>query len=172
MTRPSSHTRSWLVLAACLAVPGTPLAGAGQIEDRPSASARADSVRADSLLEARTSEVARGLRCAVCQGISIQESPSALAQEMRAVVREQLRAGRTPEEVRAYFVSKYGEWILLSPKPRGLNLVLYVLPAAVLLGGGLLIFRAVRRWTAVPGAGAQGEVPATPARAPPPESGA
>jgi cytochrome c-type biogenesis protein CcmH len=108
---------------------------------------RADSVRADSVLEARTAAVAAQLRCAVCQGISIEDSPSSLAREMREVVKEQLRAGRTPEEVTEYFVSKYGEWILLSPKARGLNLMIYVLPALLLLSGLALIAVTVRRWT-------------------------
>lgn len=102
---------------------------------------------ADTALEARTSAVAATLRCPVCQGESIQESPSALAQQMRAVVRDRLRAGQTPDEVRAYFVSRYGEWILLEPTMKGLNLVLYVLPI-VLIGGGLvLVVFLVRRWT-------------------------
>ena len=103
--------------------------------------------RGDSALEARTTAVASTLRCPVCQGESIQESPSALAQQMRAVVRDRLRAGESPEQVKAYFVARYGEWILLEPKMTGLNVVLYVLPV-VLIGGGLvLIVILVRRWT-------------------------
>ena len=102
---------------------------------------------ADSTLETRTSAVASQLRCPVCQGLSIQDSPSELAQSMRAVVRDQLAAGRTPEEVKAYYVSKYGEWILLAPKPSGFNLLAYLLPVLVVLGGGLAIALAVRRWT-------------------------
>lgn len=66
---------------------------------------------------------------------------------MRAVVRDQLAAGRTAEQVHAYFVSKYGEWILLEPEPRGLNLAVYLLPVFALLGGAGLIAVVVRRWT-------------------------
>ena len=106
-------------------------------------------IDADSALESRTSVLAGQLRCAVCQGISIQESPSALAREMRAVVKEQLRDGRTPEEVKAYFVSKYGEWVLLQPTPHGLNLLLYVLPGVLVVGGFIWIGVVVRRWSAV-----------------------
>ena len=102
---------------------------------------------ADSALEARTSAVASQLRCPVCQGLSIQDSPSELAQSMRAVVRDQLAAGKTPDEVKAYYVSKYGEWILLAPKPSGFNLVAYLLPVVIVIGGGLVIALAVRRWT-------------------------
>jgi cytochrome c-type biogenesis protein CcmH len=84
----------------------------------------------------------------VCQGESIQDSPAALAQEMRAIVREQLAAGRTPDDVKAYFVDKYGEWILLRPKAQGWNMLVYVLPLVVLLIGAAVIVRATRRWTA------------------------
>jgi cytochrome c-type biogenesis protein CcmH/NrfF len=63
-------------------------------------------VTKDSVLEARTSAVASQLRCPVCQGLSIQDSPSDLSQQMRSLVRDQLAAGKTPDEVKAYFVSK------------------------------------------------------------------
>jgi cytochrome c-type biogenesis protein CcmH len=102
------------------------------------------------VLEARTSAVAAQLRCPVCQGLSIQDSPSELAQSMRSLVRDQLAEGKTPEQVKAYFVSKYGEWILLSPAPHGFNLLAYGLPVLIVLGGGALIALAVRRWTAAP----------------------
>ena len=105
-------------------------------------------MKGDAALEARTSAVAAQLRCPVCQGLSIQDSPSELAQSMRALVRDQLAAGKTPDEVKAYFVSKYGEWILLAPKPSGFNLVAYAIPFLVIFGGGALVVLAVRRWTA------------------------
>ena len=101
----------------------------------------------DTALESRVRAVASELRCPVCQGESIQDSPAALAQEMKAIVREQLAAGRTPDEVKAYFVEKYGEWILLRPKARGWNVLVYVLPLLVLVVGALVIARAMRRWS-------------------------
>lgn len=101
----------------------------------------------DSALEARTSAVASQLRCPVCQGLSIQDSPSDLSRSMRAVVRDQLAQGKSPDEVKAYFVSKYGEWILLQPKASGFNLLAYAVPLLVVIGGGLVILFAVRRWT-------------------------
>ncbi len=104
----------------------------------------------DSALEARTSAVAAQLRCPVCQGLSIQDSPSELAQSMRSLVRDQLAQGKSPEQVKAYFVSKYGEWILLSPAPHGFNLLAYAIPVLMVLGGGAFIAVAVRRWTSSP----------------------
>ena len=103
------------------------------------------SVRADSALEARTAEVARTLRCPVCQGESIQESPADLAQQMRILVKDMLREGKTPDEIRAYFVERYGEWILLEPKLTGLNVVLYALPIVLIVGGAVFILWFVRR---------------------------
>jgi cytochrome c-type biogenesis protein CcmH len=102
---------------------------------------------ADSALEARTSAVAAKLRCPVCQGESIQDSPSTLAREMRGVVKEKLRAGETPDQIEAYFVARYGEWILLEPTTKGLNLMLYVFPVILVIGGVSLVFFLVRRWT-------------------------
>ena len=106
----------------------------------------------DTALDARVREVASELRCPVCQGESIEDSPAALAQEMKAIVREQLAAGRTPDEVKAYFVEKYGEWILLRPKARGWNVLVYLLPLLALLGGAAVVARATRRWSTVSGA--------------------
>jgi cytochrome c-type biogenesis protein CcmH len=104
-------------------------------------------VVADSALEARTSAVASQLRCPVCQGLSIQDSPAELAVQMRSLVREQIAAGKSPDEVKAFFVSKYGEWILLAPKPHGFNLLAYLVPILAVLGGGIAVALAVRRWT-------------------------
>lgn len=66
---------------------------------------------------------------------------------MRAVVRDRLRAGNTPDEVKAYFVSKYGEWILLDPTMKGLNILLYAIPVLLVVGGLALVAVLVRRWT-------------------------
>jgi cytochrome c-type biogenesis protein CcmH len=77
----------------------------------------------------------------------VEDSPTELARQMRAVVREQLAAGRSPDDVRAYFVDKYGEWILLQPKASGFNLLVYVLPWLAVLAGMTVIVLAVRRWT-------------------------
>lgn len=101
----------------------------------------------DSALEAKVRSVASQLRCPVCQGLSLQDSPSELSQEMRDLVREQLRAGKSPAEVKQYFVGRYGEWILLDPQAHGFNWVVYLLPVGVLVVGGAGLTLAVRRWT-------------------------
>ena len=93
--------------------------------------------------------VAAELRCPVCQGLSLADSPSELSQEMKDVIRAQLAEGKSPAEVKAYFVSKYGEWILMEPKAEGFNLAVYVLPVLALLGGGAFVFFTARRWVRV-----------------------
>lgn len=101
----------------------------------------------ESALDRRTREVASKLRCPVCQGLSINDSPAELAVEMKGVVREQLAAGKSPEEVREYFIDKYGTWVLLEPEPRGFNALVYALPVLGVLGGALFVWAYVRRLT-------------------------
>lgn len=110
-------------------------------------------------LDNLTAEVAAELRCLVCRGQSVLESSSQLAQEMKAVIRERLAGGESPDAVKAYFVRSYGEYILLRPKAQGVSLLVYLLPALVLLGGGLLLFRLFGRWTR-PAAATAGPGPA------------
>src|SRR5690606_32462384 len=86
------------------------------------------------------------------QGLSLQDSPSELSQEMKDVIRAQLAEGRTPEEVKAYFVSKYGEWILMEPKAQGFNLAVYLLPVVGLLAGAAFVFLTARKWVRQGGA--------------------
>jgi cytochrome c-type biogenesis protein CcmH len=101
-------------------------------------------------LEDATRELASALRCPVCQGVSIHDSPTELAREMKGVIRQQLAEGRTPDEVKGYFVERYGEWVLLEPEARGFNLVVYLLPLVGLLAGGWMVAGMVRRWTRTP----------------------
>lgn len=108
----------------------------------------AASQRTGDELDDLTARVADRLRCPVCRNQSVLESSSTLAREMQAEIRRRLARGESPEEVEAYFVSRYGEWILLQPPARGINLLVYVLPVVALLLGGWVVVRLVRRWTA------------------------
>lgn len=99
-------------------------------------------------LDARAADIAAKLRCPVCSGQSVLESNSAIAQEMQEVIRERLEQGDGEREVLAYFRGAYGDWIILRPRATGLNLLVYVLPAVALLGGGLWLFVVLRRWSA------------------------
>jgi cytochrome c-type biogenesis protein CcmH len=97
-------------------------------------------------LEEQTRALAAELRCVVCQNLSVADSPSEMAQQMRAIVREQLAGGKTPEEIKDFFESKYGEWVLLKPKTSGFSLLLWFLPyVALALGVGVAMW-SIRRW--------------------------
>ena len=99
-------------------------------------------------LDARAAEIAAELRCPVCRNQSVVESNADLSREMQALVRERLVAGDTPDEVKEYFVSRYGEWILLEPQRRGINWLVWGLPFVVLILGGVLAVTLLRRWAA------------------------
>lgn len=116
-------------------------------EPAPSAAAPSGTSNvAETQLEHDVRDLAAELRCPVCQGLSLQDSPSELSQEMKDVIRTQLAQGRTKDEVRAYFVSKYGEWILMEPRPEGFNLAVYILPVGGLLAGAAFVFLTARKW--------------------------
>lgn len=103
---------------------------------------------ADSIaLERRVREIAGQIRCPVCLNLSIGDTPSELGRDMRALIRDRLQRGETDEQVIQYFVDRYGEWILMQPTARGVNLLVWLLPAAAVLGGGVVVILAVRRWT-------------------------
>ncbi|HET7631634.1 MAG TPA: cytochrome c-type biogenesis protein [Gemmatimonadaceae bacterium] len=131
-----------------LAAPGTLVAQSGPpLAVDTTSPAIHSSFMSDSALEAATTAIASQLRCPVCRGESIQDSPSELAGEMRTLVKTKLAAGESPAAVKAYFVSKYGEWILLDPTAHGFNLVLYAAPFVLVLGGLAVVVIAVRKWT-------------------------
>jgi len=100
-----------------------------------------------SVDERTVTEIAAELRCVVCQSLSVADSPSETAHQMRGVIRERLAAGETPDQIKAYFVEKYGEWILLAPPRRGFTLLVWIVPYAALLAGVLLVIVVVRRWS-------------------------
>jgi cytochrome c-type biogenesis protein CcmH len=103
--------------------------------------------RAAQVDEEQVREIGSQLRCVVCQSMSVADSPSETAHQMRELIRERLAAGDTPEQVKAYFVDKYGLWILLSPPRQGFNLLIWVVPFVGLGLGLVLVFLLVRRWS-------------------------
>jgi cytochrome c-type biogenesis protein CcmH len=98
-------------------------------------------------LQAQTKEVAKTLRCAVCQSESVWESNAELALQMREIIRERLQQGESPEQIRTYFVGRYGDFILLKPRTFGLNWLLWGGPFLLLLMGGLFLLKNIRSWT-------------------------
>lgn len=141
------------MMAILLTVASGPSVASAQ-EPMAEADAAADSAeltdRRAAALDAKSAEIAARLRCPVCSGQSVLESNAPISQEMQQLIRERLERGQTEEEIIAYFRSSYGDWIVLQPRPTGWNLLVYVLPAVVLVGGGALLIIVLRRWSARP----------------------
>ena len=101
---------------------------------------------AATVSEEEVHAIATQLRCVVCQNLSVADSPSEMARQMRDLIRERLAAGDRPEQVMAYFVQRYGDWVLLAPPARGLNLLLWLAPFGAVVAGLALVVTLARRW--------------------------
>jgi cytochrome c-type biogenesis protein CcmH len=133
-TAPPDHTPVDLAHAASIAGPprGPRLTGAA--------------------LEAEAQHVAAVLRCPVCQGLSVGDSPSAMATNMRQQIRELLAAGFDEDQILSYFEASYGEFVRLQPPLRGVNWLVWLAP-----GLGLLLGLGIVSWVL---RGASAEMPA------------
>jgi cytochrome c-type biogenesis protein CcmH len=136
-----------LGLLALLSLP--PAAGA---RDRPAPPASSSGIGAPkgpplsgAELDARTADVGALLRCPVCQGLSVADSPATMALNMKAEVREKLAAGYDQEQILEDFERSYGEFVRLEPPLRGVNWLVWIGPLAGLLGGGVVVAWALRR---------------------------
>jgi len=119
-----------LVLALQVQVPD-----AEQFVGRPQGAPITD----PSTLHQRTQEVASLLRCPVCQGLSIADSPSEMAVNMKGQVRELLARGYTQEQILAYFERSYGQFVLLKPKMNGLGAAVWILPLLAIAIGVVVV---------------------------------
>lgn len=127
----------WVVVAAILAVG---LAIAWTARPQPlTAAERVDRISAE-------------LRCPVCQGLSVQDSPSETARSMRALVAQRVAEGRTDDEIRAEFVRSYGDWILLSPPLLSFGGLVWLVPVAAIVLGAVLAWSRARAPAASPAA--------------------
>lgn len=102
--------------------------------------------------EARVMVLGKQLRCAVCQGVSIADSPASMARAQLDKVRELVAEGKSDQEIRDYFVARYGEWALLEPTKTGLNGFLWLAPVAMLVLGAILIMGQVKKGQPAPAA--------------------
>lgn len=117
----------------------------------PSAAVEPGEMLDDPALEARAREISATLRCLVCRNESIDESNADLARDLRILLRERLSAGDTDDEAVNYIVARYGDFVLLKPRFRGGNILLWLSgPAALLIGLVVTVVFIRRRNSAAP----------------------
>ena len=109
----------------------------------------------DPVQEAQAREIFRDVRCLVCQNESIDDSEAELAQDLRKIVREQVKAGKSESEVKRFLTDRYGEFVLLTPSFSVGNLLLWGGPFLVVLAGAALLLARLRNRT--PDAGLSSE---------------
>ncbi|MDQ1374963.1 MAG: cytochrome c-type biosis protein CcmH [Actinomycetota bacterium] len=95
---------------------------------------------------ARSSRLAKEVRCPTCRGLSAAESDAKAAQAVRAEIRSRVAAGQSDAEIRAYLASRYGDDILLRPEGSGMTALVWALPVVVLVCGAAGLAVAFRRW--------------------------
>ncbi|MGH9458494.1 MAG: cytochrome c-type biogenesis protein [Thermoanaerobaculia bacterium] len=108
-------------------------------------------------LQAKTKEVASLLRCPVCQGLSIYDSPATMAVNMRHQVEDLVAAGYDRDQILEYFEASYGEFVRLQPKMRGMNWIVWAAPAVLAAIGAWAVFAFLRRSQRTPSESATGE---------------
>ncbi len=96
-------------------------------------------------LDDRVYAIARQLMCPVCAGQTVAESDSALAREMKTIIRQKLQAGERPDQIVRYFVGQFGETVLAEPRPGGVSLILYAAPPLALIVGLVIAVVFIRR---------------------------
>ncbi len=111
----------------------------------PSLAVQPDEVMEDSALEARARALSAGLRCMVCQNQSIDDSDAPLARDIRILIRQRIAQGESNEVVRAYLVSRYGNFILLKPPFKPETWLLWLSPPLTLCAGLAAVLVARRR---------------------------
>ena len=111
----------------------------------PALAVRPDEILADPALEARARTLSQGLRCLVCRNESIDDSDAPLAHDLRVLLRDRLVAGDSDTQAVDYIVARYGEFVLLNPTTKGVNLSLWGAGPAALLAGAWLALSVTRR---------------------------
>lgn len=99
----------------------------------------------DPAVEARLNKLSKELRCLVCRNESLADSPAGLADDLRREIREQIKAGKSDQEIIAFLQARYGEYILYRPRVTPLTYLLWFGPFVLLLGGLALLFYYIKQ---------------------------
>ncbi|MCC7104475.1 MAG: cytochrome c-type biogenesis protein CcmH [Chloroflexi bacterium] len=101
--------------------------------------------RADSL-DDQVRQIAKQLQCPICESVSVADSPSELAGQMRALIRKKLEAGESEQQILDSFVAAYGDGVLTEPPRRGLSLLVWIGPVIGLAFGAAIVWLVLRAW--------------------------
>jgi cytochrome c-type biogenesis protein CcmH len=114
-------------------------------------------------LDARLKSLESELRCLVCQNQTLAESNAPLAEDLRREVRELAVSGKSDDEIRAYLVARYGDFVLYKPPVEPVTYLLWFGPFLLLAGGAAIWFVLLRRRSATRGSATDGQPASTPA---------
>ena len=98
-----------------------------------------DRLKADEIKS--ENEIAKNLRCLICQGQSVHDSDSEFAISLKLVINEKIQQGMSEEEIYSFLKMKYGEWILYDPVFNRNTYFLWLLPILIFLAGGAIIIK-------------------------------
>jgi cytochrome c-type biogenesis protein CcmH len=114
-----------------------------------------------SSIEQRTQDINRLLMCPICPGESIDQSQNNLAKQMRGIVRDQIELGWTDQEIRTFWIERYGPSVLMEPPQSGFNLLAWVVPFVFLLGAMSTVYMVLRSMRNFRGRSGSEEITAT-----------
>lgn len=99
----------------------------------------------DPVAEKRAVKLEEQLRCLVCQNETIAASQADLAKDLRKEIREQIRAGKSDDQIKQFLVDRYGDFVLYKPPLKATTVLLWAGPFALLVGGVIVLFVYLRR---------------------------
>lgn len=109
----------------------------------------------------QVNSIAHQLYCPVCENTPLDVCPTEACRQWRDLIRQQLSEGWTADQIKQYFVQQYGARVLDQPPAAGLNVLFYVVPGLIIVGGAVLLLRAMRTWSRTsPAAPAKPDQPA------------
>jgi cytochrome c-type biogenesis protein CcmH len=95
----------------------------------------------DPQIEQRMQALTQQLRCLVCQNETLADSRADLAEDLRKEIREQMKAGKSDQEIIAFLTQRYGDFVLYKPPVKATTYLLWFGPFVLLLGGTLVLYR-------------------------------
>lgn len=99
----------------------------------------------DPAQERKAQELMLTIRCVTCQSQSIADSDASMAADLRSEIRARIAAGEEPEQIRAWLIERYGDWISYRPTAEPITWPLWAAPIVLLVGGGALVVGRIRR---------------------------